>query len=123
MHDDDWWFAYDCILCPAEGQGIVLDLRAAGRVEAPVVECPFCKKAMYYKGTWLADADGYGSRGDSTAVVNLARAAAALERAQCARECRLVAESDGVASLEEKARCYREAATWCAEAIERRRDA
>jgi hypothetical protein len=68
------WFAFEC-RC-----GIVADVRLDGEPrDPPVVLCPICPGAgldgevMWFKGRWLADADGYGSRADSGC--ELARAA------------------------------------------------
>ncbi len=57
------WFAYEC-LC-----GVVLDVRTNHESE-PTVACPLCAKVMDYRGSWLADSGGYGSRADASAVAS-----------------------------------------------------
>jgi hypothetical protein len=120
MRDDDYWYAFECVSCPElePRQGVMLDVRGpgsiAGGLEPPFVECPYCAWPMTHPGSWRADEDGYGSRA-STRVVNVARAAAALERYQCELECRMVAGNF------KKGDVMRQAAEWCADAIKRRR--
>ncbi len=55
------WYGYEC-QC-----GVVLDIRLDGKPEPPIVLCPqvHSSRQMKFKGRWLADEDGYGSRGDS----------------------------------------------------------
>lgn len=60
MHTDDWNYFYECVLCPVEEQGVVLDVRARGRETAPVVKCPFCERPMLFKGRWRDDAGKMG---------------------------------------------------------------
>lgn len=141
-HDADWWYSYECVLCPVVGQGIVLDMRApepreedkketrnteSGHVslvnehEAWNVWCPLCGGLMRFGGKWRADADGYGSRGDSTAAVSLVRAATALERFQCAEQARAVGERYTITTAPLDPATAPRVAEECAQAIEGRK--
>lgn len=112
-----WWFSYECLCPETTPDSVIVEVRLPQRESEPTVHCPLCRKTMRFRARWEADANGYGSRGNSVYAANvaryaaalgnapnpdearnlateLARAAAKLEREQCANTCDTISAQD-----------------------------
>jgi hypothetical protein len=74
----DTWWAYECTgKCSKQGSGLVLDVRTDDSAfpsdgAFPSISCPICHGPVRFGGSWPADVNGYGSRGDRDGMAGVA---------------------------------------------------